>query len=312
MRFRTAIISASTLLNVLLVAMTILVWLRNPQSRYPLLSQRIFVGRPNDVVINFTPLRGELQSFVRQKTGRVGIYFEYLPSGVSIGVNEKDEFVPASLLKVPLVMGVYRMIELGILRPDTPLTVRPEDVDDDWGTLWRRGAGAEVTVGEAIRHALEESDNTAVSLLNAVTAEDVILDVFNGLDIPFSSLEENIPAVSPKNYSSILRCLYLSCYVAYEHSQEILQYLTQSVYRDGLPAGVPPDVPVAHKIGSFQFPLDLKGVRSDCGVVYVPRRPYLLCVFAELGPHIDRDERQAELVIADVSRIVYRFIAGIR
>ena len=86
-------------------------------ARYPLLSQRIFVQQPNDTIINFTDLRSQLRSFVPAQKGlHAGVYFEYLPSGVSIGVNEKDNFISASLIKVPLIMGIFKLMETGTLQ----------------------------------------------------------------------------------------------------------------------------------------------------------------------------------------------------
>src|SRR3989344_2449297 len=70
------------------------------QKQLPYLSKRIFTENPNDIAINFTYLRKTLNAYVGAQSGKVGVYFEYLPSGTSIGVNEKDEVKLSSLSKV--------------------------------------------------------------------------------------------------------------------------------------------------------------------------------------------------------------------
>src|SRR4051812_43641694 len=83
-----------------------------PQSSpFPFLSSRIFASNQNDILINFVNLRDELRNYVNGVKDPLGLYFEYLPSGVSIGVNDKQEFILVSLLKVPVVMAVYRNVE---------------------------------------------------------------------------------------------------------------------------------------------------------------------------------------------------------
>lgn len=64
-------------------------------------------------------------------------------------------------------------------------------------------------------------------------------------------------------------------------------------FRDG---GIPDDVPVAEKEGW------LEGVRADCGVVFVPGRPFVLCVMTSYLA----DERSGERAISRISGAAYR------
>ena len=78
------------LLNVVLLSFV--AWKeRDVRHGLPLLSPRIFVQNPNDIIINFTDLREELRSVVsEEKSFHAGVYFEYLPTGVSIGIYSFD------------------------------------------------------------------------------------------------------------------------------------------------------------------------------------------------------------------------------
>lgn len=307
MKATRVIAAASILLNVALGLVSLWPWQQTPREDYPLLAPRIFAESPNDVVINFTDLRNELQSVMEQeKRLRAGIYFEYLPSGVSIGVNEKESFITASLLKVPFLMGIYKLIEQGALREDQVLTVREQHLDRGFGTLWKKGAGTQLTVGEAIRLAVVESDNTATLVLDDEAPTDLIRQVYNALDIPVT-IDVGQPVVSPKNYSSVLRCLYLSCFLDYASSQKLLSLLTETIFDEGLPAGVPDGVPVAHKVGFYEVANAPNRVQSDCGIVYVPKRPYILCVFGEVPKG---QEYLITELTREVSKRTYRFVSS--
>lgn len=62
-------------------------------EQYPLLAKRIFVTNQNDLLINFVGLRQQLRQYVEAQPEQLGVYFEYLPSGVSIGLNEKENYL---------------------------------------------------------------------------------------------------------------------------------------------------------------------------------------------------------------------------
>ncbi len=269
---------------------------------YPYLSPRVFLEEPNDVLVNFVSLRTKLREYQATVPVDFGIYFEYLPSGVSIGVNDQERFVLASLLKVPLVMGIYKQYERGELTKDEILTIKEENLDPFFGTLWKKGAGTQLTVDELVKLTLIYSDNTAQRVLFSNSADATLEDVFDSLDIP-KELDNQQPVVNAKNYSSILRSLYLSSYLSEDNSNEIMDILTQSQFNDKLVAGVPADIKVAHKIGVHQGGESGKSTYTDCGIVYVPKRPYILCMM------IKANEPEAQHHMKEVSRYVYEYVS---
>lgn len=270
------------------------------QQKYPLLSKRIFSENQNDILINFTPLRTALREYVGKQNEQIGVYFEYLPSGTSIGVNDQMEVRLASLIKVPTVMAVYKDIEAGNLSLNTAVTMQKEDIDQRFGNLWRRGVGTRLTIRETININLVESDNTATRILVRHLSEGAIDAVFDSLDLP-KERENGAAVISPKSYASILRSLYLSSYLDRQHSNEILDILTRTNFTDQIPAGVPNGIKVAHKIGIFEG-ASQQPVHNDCGIVYAPSRPYTLCVM------VPGSEATARKHAQYLSKMVYGYI----
>ena len=270
------------------------------QSRYPLLSKRIHYELPQDLLMNFLVLRSELREQVGSYGNAFGFYFEYLPTGTSIGVNEKTQFYAASLFKVPVVMTYYHFRERTKMQDDPILEIKPEYIDNNFGNLWQKGAGAKIKASEAVRLAIVESDNTAVKILAPYLKQQDFDAVYKALDIDFQS-DDKGTLISAKNYSSILKSLYFSSVLNKNDSHEILDLLTRTKFSDKLVAGIPSDIRAAHKIGDF---VDEKGVYGyrDCGIIYVPRRPYILCMFS-VG-----DEQIAQTRMQLLSKTVYEYI----
>ncbi len=271
-------------------------------EKYPLISKRVLLDLPQDLLINFLALRRQLRSETKPFGDSFGFYFEYLPTGTSIGVNEKNEFHAASLFKVPVVMAYYHTNER-LNRGDTEIILKEEFLDKDFGNLWRRGAGTKIKASEAVELALEESDNTAAKALVPLVSEKDFEEVYQGLDIDLNS-DDKGALISAKAYSSILKALYFSSLINRDDSQKMLDMLTKTNFPDKLAAGVPSDIPVAHKIGDFVDDEGNEGYR-DCGIVYVPRRPYLLCMFS-IG-----SEQMARERMSNISRIVYDYVSRV-
>lgn len=276
---------------------------KDASSQYPFLSKRLFIENQNDILINFVPLRQAMNDYIKkQDKGKISLYFEYLPSGISIGVNDQQEVKLASLVKLPIVMAVYKNIEDGSLPNNKELVIGPEDIDKNFGTMWQKGAGAKITVNEAIDATLIDSDNTATRVLTHAIKEGSIDDVFDSLDIP-KVHEPGFSTITPKNYTSIFRSLYLSSYLTREHSSEILDTLTKTKFNDKIPSGVPENIKVAHKIGVFDEDKTSLPVYSDCGIFYVPNRPYSLCITTT-----GMDEQTARQNMQVLSKMAYGYI----
>ncbi len=271
-------------------------------SQYPLLSKRIFTQNPNDVIVNFVQLRKAIKEYVLSQNGDVGVYFEYLPSGISIGVNDREEVRLASLSKVPLVMSIYKKIEKGEIKPDETVILKKENLDTKFGSLWKKGEGAKISIKELIEESLINSDNTAYhTLLDLLTPNEVI-DVYDNLEIEVNSKETD-PVVSPKSYSSIFRSLYLSSYLSEENSNYILGVLTNTAFNDKIPAGVlDKNIKIAHKIGVFSRPDSESKLFSDCGIIYIPERPYILCIF------VQESDEEARKHMAYISYMIYSYL----
>ncbi|MEK7096288.1 MAG: serine hydrolase [Patescibacteria group bacterium] len=251
-------------------------------------------------------LRSSLNEYTSSAKDKVGIYFEYLPSGTSIGINDKKEIRLSSLAKVPTVMATYKLIEQDKLTEDKLLVIQEQHRDSQFGSLWRKEPGDKITVSEAARLAIIESDNTAHNLLLANLPGGEIDKVYSSLDIPLNKSDGGYPIISAKSYSSILRSLYLSSYLSREYSNKILEIMTGTIYKDKVPALLPSSVKVAHKVGVYQRQPPAISAYSDCGIIYVPNRPYLVCMM------IEGTENDAVRYMSETSKIIYDYVSTVK
>lgn len=284
--------------------------IRSSSSRdYPLINKTVTANIGKHFIINFKPLRLELEKIQKNYPQKTYIYFSYLNNGSWVGLNEREEFVAASTIKVPVAMGLMKAVEEGKLKLSNSYSLEELDLDQGFGDLYKVGADKEFTVEELLQIMLEKSDNTALNALvevfRRIGIDDPIGSVYGFLgwestqSIPGLGKEPNYSKITLKTLSNIFIALYDAKYISVEHSNKILAYLANTPFNDRIAAGVPEDITVSHKIGTAT----LDETFSDCGIVYAPNRNYFLCLGSNGG-----DEKRAAKFMAEISAAVYKYV----
>lgn len=271
------------------------------EKDYPLLSKQIFIEGTDEHIINFSNLRKDLNTYFEDNKLSGTAYFEYLPTGTSIRISGEETEVAASLIKVPAAMDLYRAAELGKIDLDKKIALKQEWLDSGFGELYKKGAGYQISLREAAEIMLRDSDNTALKAVansnnNLLSSDE---RVFNAVDVSITQNSDLSISISARSYSSILKCLYYACHLNKKDSQEILNYLTQTKFDDRLVAGIDDkNIRVAHKIGVFA-----ETTQSDCGIVYIPNKNYVLCIMID-GANNDEVAKH----IAEMSKKTFQFV----
>src|SRR3989344_2377626 len=121
-----------------------------------------FLKAKSEYTASYSPLRDNINRILANTSGHFGVYFEDLHSHSWLGINEKEKFKPASLMKVTTVMAILSLIEQREISLDDKVKIKREDLNSIYGTLYQN-EGAELTVKELIQQTLKNSDNTAVN-----------------------------------------------------------------------------------------------------------------------------------------------------
>lgn len=227
------------------------------------------------------PLEQTLSRLVADSGGEAGIHFQELqgphPIGLQLGADR--QFTAASTYKLPLLMAE------AAAGPEAQLCFQEEDWED--GPFGDYSEGACYSRLELMTRAGKQSDNTAARILLRDLGGKQTLDAFarqNGAR-QSSLVDPNLTTAGDLGR------------LAARAPRSIYPLLTQTENQSGLPAGVPPAVPVAHKDGWYE------DAEADVGIVLIsPRGPYVLAVCtAGIGGQAGWQ------LIAAVSRAVWAF-----
>ncbi len=252
-------------------------------------------------------LKSLVQDVVNEKSDvETGIFFLNLNNSGWFSVNASDTFIPASLLKLPMLISYYKLFESEKNLFDQQILYEGED----FNTLRSFGNGAIVPgktypIKELLHEMIVNSDNNALQMLYKYR-QDSLKSIFNDMRIPLPSTDSEIAGkdfVTTRDIGRFLLVLYNASYLSSENSEEALELLSKTSFKEGIIAGVPDDVVVSHKFGERK--LIQSGGTSiielhDCGIVYHTKTPYILCIMTK-GSDFDTEKLQ----IQKISKIVY-------
>lgn len=241
-------------------------------------------GRREKVIEYFTKETGEL-------SGKYGLLVNHWDNGGEYGVNSEDVFQGASLLKVPLMILIYRESENGNLDLGKEYVLKNSDKISGSGFLDDKPEGNVYTFKQLVEYMGKSSDRTSYGVMKSIVGDEKYESFIKETGMTTTSITTG--ETTPKDMALLFSKLWKGELVSDKSRDEILSFLTNTIYEDHIPAGLPGSVKTAHKYGEDS------GVVNDAGIVFAGN-PYILVLMGE--GIIPKD---AEKLYSDVSRYIY-------
>jgi beta-lactamase class A len=240
------------------------------------------------------------------------VFFLNLDNSGWFGVNNNDTFIPASLLKLPMLISYFKLHETEKDLFDQQILYQGENYNKLRNIGIGNGAikpGETYTVRQLIEEMIIHSDNNALQLLYKYR-QNSLKQIFDDLKIPLPSTDQEIADkdfVTTRDIGRFLLVLYNASYLNTEDSEQALKILSEAAFKDGLVAGVPENIVVSHKFGERELVDEndnLKVELHDCGIVYHPQIPYVVCIMTK-GSSLDAQKT----LIQKISRRLYEGVS---
>jgi len=242
-----------------------------------------------------------------KKALHISVYFRDLNNGPWFGISEKEEFSPASLQKVPIMIAYLKLAE-----SDPKILAKKIKYDGNQDDNAKENIKPSVSLVKGKSYSIEEllyrmivySDNNAWGLLVLNIDINSLYRVFFDLGVTVPDVRKPNDYMTVKAYAAFFRILFNASYLNREMSEKALEYLTQVEFKEGLVGGLPQGIAIAHKFGerSLGSNNEIKQLH-DCGIIYYPNRPYLLCVMSRGYDFTTLDDN-----IRNISYLVYEEI----
>jgi beta-lactamase class A len=243
----------------------------------------------------------------RSLDGVMGVAIVDLTDGHKYLLHANDVFPQASSIKICILAELYRQAQQGKLKLTDLYTVNTADLVQDSDIMGGLTPGVtQITLRDLATMMVAVSDNSATNVLidrvgmdnvNAFLSAQGLRDTRlrrKMMDLK-AAVEGRENVSTPNEMLNLLAALYRREILNKDLTADFFKVL--STHKDSwIPRDLPDDLKIADKPGA------LEGVRNDSGVIFVDKRPYVLCV---MTTYLHR-ERDGEEAISNISLAAWR------
>lgn len=230
-------------------------------------------------------LQRAVEKLVQGFHGDIGVYIKNLENGKTVSFNADSVFPTASMVKVPILLGVMDKLHRGELDIQQNLTYKDSLLYAGEDILGSFKNEEKVELGKVMMLMLTMSDNTASlwlqSLAGTGTRINAILDSLGFVSTRVNSRTPGREAArsrfgwgqtSPREMATLLEKIVQGEIISPERSAQMLRLLGRNYWDENAIAQIPSDVFVASKNGAVD--------ESRSEVLFVNGRGarYIFCV----------------------------------
>ena len=243
-------------------------------------------------------LESDLQSLVDTFDGRAGVYVRHLETGSEIALNADSLFSTASMVKVPILLKIFDLIDSGELNYHQEMIFKDSLIYNEDDIAGNFQDSARVRLSALVMLMLTMSDNTASLWLQHTAGTGTAINEWlaeQGFEA--TRVNSRTPGreagyerfgwgqSTPREMAGLLNLIGDRRAVSPAASDEMYRSLTRSYWNDESLSRIPPWVQAASKQGA------VSQAKSEVVLVTAPSGDYLFCVMtddqADIGYEID-------------------------
>jgi beta-lactamase class A len=260
-------------------------------------------------------LTERLNELVRKFHGQVGIYVRHLKTGQVLSINGDSIFPTASMIKIPIAIGVFDKLEKGELEYHAQLIYKDSLLYPGVDILGSFRDGEKIELNKVITLMLTMSDNTASLWCQHLAGTGTMINQWlasNGFEK--TRVNSKTPGrerdrekfgwgqTSPREMAEIMARLHEGKVISTRTSERIYRTLSRNYWDAHGLSHIPPYIQVASKNGAVD------ASRSEVVLVNNPHGPYVYCVITKNQQDYGWDlDSEGFVLLQNVSKILWEY-----
>lgn len=233
-------------------------------------------------------LAKKVTELIKDFEGDVGIYIRHLKTGKTVSINADTIFPTASMIKIPITIGMFNKIEKGEIPYDTVLTYKDSLLyagDDLLGSFKH---GEKISLSKVMMLMITTSDNTASlwcqslagsgTEINRWLSENGFVHTRVNSRTPGREANRSLHGwgqTTPKEMAALLVRIREGKVISARASERIYRNLIRIYCDAGALSQIPPHVQAASKQGAVDRS------KSEVVLVNAPHGDYVFCVITK-------------------------------
>ncbi len=253
--------------------------------------------------------RQEIEDYADDYEGTAGVYVQDVNGGFGYGVNPDETFFGASVMKIPLLVAVFRKIDEGEISLEDPVETEPGDWAGGAGWLQWEEPGTPHLVQDHLWMMMTQSDNVATNaMLRLVGGPEYVNEVAKDMGASDTFLYQKVTSeraavleldntTTPRDMATILGKIASGTAASRESCQKMIEIMSQNELQSSIKDGLPEDVEASKKGGW------LYKVYDEAGIVWHEDRPYVIAIFSKHG---SEDVEVGKALLRGISEAAYK------
>jgi beta-lactamase class A len=262
-----------------------------------------------------TVLKKKIQELTNGFQGDVGIYVRHLKIGKTVAINADTLFPTASMIKIPITIGVFNKIEKGEIDYHTELIYKDSLLYEGDDLLGSFKNGEKISLSKVLMLMITTSDNTATLWCQSLAGTGMEINRWlseNGFAA--TRVNSRTPGresnrarygwgqTTPKEMAELMVKIREGKVISPRVSERIYRNLVRIYWDTQALSQIPPDVQVASKQGM------VNRSRSEVVLVNAPHGDYAFCVITKNQKDESwTPENEGYRLLRKVSRLLWNY-----
>lgn len=236
------------------------------------------------------------------------IYVWDYESGKFADINANEVYSTASIIKIPVLIQLFKAIEMGMIKLDDKIAMTPYYKSEGSGSLQFKGVNAVYTVDELARVMITESDNSATNmLLDATGGMNAMNQSLRKWGMKETRINDWLPdlkgtnVTTSKEMATLLYNLDNPNFLTLNSREKMVDYMSHVHNNRLIQAGLPPSAIFIHKTG------DIGKMLGDAGIVYTPNGKKYIVVMLVNRPY---NSVEGKDFIVSASSLIYNYMVN--
>ncbi len=236
---------------------------------------------------NDRKLEAKLEEAIRDYNGDIGIYVKSLKTGKTVSINADTVFPTASIVKVPILLGIMDRIQKKELDYDSSFEYKDSLLYEGSDILGSFKSGEKILLKKIMMLMLTTSDNTASLWLQSIAGKGTrINEILDSLGLKKTRVNSRTPGreanrgiygwgqTTPREMGTIFEKIYRNEIFSATACERMMRCLGRNYWDENEAISqIPPYIEVFSKNGC------VNASRSEAMIVNAPHHPYIFCIF---------------------------------
>ena len=258
----------------------------------------------------------KLKEAISGYNGDIGIYVKNLRTGKTVSINADTIFPTASIVKVPILLGIIDKIQRGELKYDQEIIYKDSLLYEGEDILGSFKSNEKILLKKVMMLMLTTSDNTASLWLQSLAGKGTrINEILDSLGLKSTRVNSRTPGrednrtqygwgqTTPFEMGSIFEKIYRNQIFSATACERMMRCLGRNYWdEDEAISQIPPTVEVFSKNGC------VNASRSEVLLVNAPNNPYIFCIFTKNNKDISwKHENEAWTMARKISSMLWNY-----